>query len=136
MEKQDILNRNSTHPKNRTIPKWKNTVFSQQHNKGERLIIFFFCFPSVAEMMIGAMMMKVIQTLTTCMNMMNIHILKSYNDATLAPNISSTRAYRHKHAYNTNRTQVHVTLHPYAQIRQTLTVTRRQRNQLRHSQLC
>ena len=83
MEKPDILSRNSTHPQNLTIPKWKNPVFSQQHNKGETLIIFFFYLPSVAEMMIGAMMMKVIQTLTTCTNMMNIHILKSYIDATL-----------------------------------------------------
>jgi hypothetical protein len=36
----------------------------------------FFCYSSIAEIMIGVMM-KVIQTLTTCTNMMNIHILKS-----------------------------------------------------------
>ena len=71
----------------------KTRFFSHQHKKGKTLIIFFFCVPSVAEMMIGAMMMKVIQTLTTCTNMMNIHILKSYIDATLAPNISSMHAY-------------------------------------------
>jgi hypothetical protein len=134
MEKPDILSRNSTRPKtglfltgktrhfepklntpeNRTIPEWKNPFFSQYHNKGKTLIIFFFYFPSVAEMMIGATMMKVIQTLTTCTNMMNIHILKSYSDATLVPNISSMHAFSHKHAYNTNRTQVHVMLHPSA----------------------
>jgi hypothetical protein len=93
MEKPDILSRKSTHPQNRTIPKWKNPTFCQQHNKGKTLNIFFFYFPSVAEMMIGAMMMKVIPTMTTCTNMMNIHILKSYIDATLAPNISSMHAF-------------------------------------------
>ncbi len=36
----------------------------------------FFCYFSIAEIMIGVMM-KVIQTSTTCINMMNIHILKS-----------------------------------------------------------
>jgi hypothetical protein len=77
MEKPDILSRNSTHPKKRNIPKWKNQFCSHQHIKGETLIIFFFCFHAVTEMTIGAMTMKVIQTLTTCMNMMNTHILKS-----------------------------------------------------------
>jgi hypothetical protein len=64
-----------------------------QKVRNTELIIFFFCLLSDAEIMIGAMMMKVIRTLTTCTNMMNIHILKSYNDATLAPNISSMHAY-------------------------------------------
>ncbi len=40
------------------------------------LIIFFFCYSSVAGMMIEAMM-TVIWTWTTCMNTMNIHIQKS-----------------------------------------------------------
>ena len=93
MEKPDILSRNSTRPKTGLFLNGKTRFFSQYHNKGKTLIIFFFYFPSVAEMMIGATMMKVIQTLTTCTNMMNIHILKSYIDATLAPNISSMHAF-------------------------------------------
>ena len=93
MEKPDILSRNSTHPKNRNFPKWKNPVLSQQHIKYETLIIFFFCFHSGTEMMIGAKKMKVIQTSTTYRNMMNTHILKSYKDATLVRNISSMHAY-------------------------------------------
>ena len=50
--------------------------YSETKNHAWTLIILFFCNSSVAEMMIGVMM-NVIWTWTTCMNMMNIHILKS-----------------------------------------------------------
>jgi len=93
MEKPDILSRNSTRPKTGIFLNGKTRLFCHQHNKGKTLNISFFYFPSIAEMMIGAMMMKVIQILTTCTNMMNIHILKLYNGATLAPNISSMHAF-------------------------------------------
>jgi hypothetical protein len=44
--------------------------FFSTTQQGQNTKHFLFYFPSVAEMMIGAMMMKVIQTLTTCMNML------------------------------------------------------------------
>jgi hypothetical protein len=85
------------------IPKQKITSWT--------LIDSLFVCPSIAEMMIG-MMMKVIQTLTICTNMKNIHILKSYIDAILVPDISSMHAYPQKHPYNTKQTHTHMTLHP------------------------
>jgi hypothetical protein len=74
------------------------------------LIDSLFVCPSIAEMMIG-MMMKVIQTSTICTNMKNIHILKSYIDAILVPDISSMHAYPQKCPYNTKQTHIHMMLH-------------------------
>jgi hypothetical protein len=75
------------------------------------LIDPLFVYPSIAEMMIG-MMMTVIQTSTICTNMKNIHILKSYIDAILVPDISSMHAYPQKCPYNTKQTHIHMMLHP------------------------
>ena len=75
------------------------------------LINFFFVCPSIAEMMIGVMM-KVMSSLIVCTNMKNIHILKSYIDAILVPDISSMHAYPQKCPYNTKQTHIHMTLHP------------------------
>ncbi len=75
------------------------------------LINSLFVRPSITKMMIG-MMMTVIQTLTMCTNMKNIHILKSYIDAILVPDISSMHAYPPNCPYNTKQTHIHMMLHP------------------------
>jgi hypothetical protein len=73
------------------IPKWNIMSWT--------LINFLFVCPSIAEMIIGVMM-KMMQTSIVCMNMRNIHILKSYIDVILVSDISSMHAYPEKHPYN------------------------------------
>ena len=60
----------------RKIPNWSISLFLNDVSHMNTDSNGFFCYVSIAEIMIGVMM-KVIQTSTTCINMMNIHILKS-----------------------------------------------------------
>jgi hypothetical protein len=93
------------------ILKWNMSLFQTKKIMSWTLIISLFLCPSITEMTIG-MMMKVIQASTICMNMKNIHILKSYIDAILVPSISLMHAYPQKRPYNTKQTHIHMTLHP------------------------
>jgi hypothetical protein len=95
----------------RKIPKWNMSIFQNKKFTSWTLINSLFVCPSITEMTIG-MMMKVIQTLTICTNMKNIHILTSYIDAILVPSISSMHAYPQKRPYNTKQTHIHMMLHP------------------------